>query len=524
MGLKSLRLHIGPVLFLLVLSVILPVLLPAGTTKLEAVGGGNTLFMEPGSDADQAVTRFYNNNLGTGCVSSTAQQYSGPRSIACTDGTGYSSVGRTNLITNGAGRFTAYFRFGTLPNTQAAFLGKGNTDNFNLAVGINSSGKLIIVTSSANTYTTLATGTTTLSINTWYRVSLTYEITSSTVNEARVYLNGNQEVSELNGTLSTNFYPDIAVGWLSSPGATGGNKTIYVDNIYADDSAGLADTGDVLVTAKLPNTVNNNSFNTTGGTGAVNERPLSETNNKSHTATSTVAQDYNIQTLSVGDVDLTGKTILSRQAWIWAKKGSGGAGSPKLIAEGVDNTITLGTSYALFTVTNDGSSYPTQANAIGMKSSGAAADTFLAEAGMLIAYSPNISITASDGSISYGILNTNTAKDTTSGGLNDTQTATNNGGQAEDFNIKGQSSASWTLAGSAGSEQYKHEFCTSGSGSPDPCDSGPTWTALTTSYQSLATNIAASGTKKFDLKVTTPTSTAATAQQSVSVTVQAVAH
>lgn len=136
-----------------------------------------------------------------------------------------------------------------------------------------------------------------------------------------------------------------------------------------------------------------------------------------------------------------------------------------------------------------------------------------------------ISITiTSDGSISYGILPVNTSKDTTSSGLNDTQVASNNGNVAEDFNIKGQGSSSWTLAGTAGSEQYVHAFCTTGSGSPDPCDTGPTWTALTTSYQALGTNIATSGTKRFDLQITTPTSTAATAQQSVDVTIQAVQH
>lgn len=130
----------------------------------------------------------------------------------------------------------------------------------------------------------------------------------------------------------------------------------------------------------------------------------------------------------------------------------------------------------------------------------------------------------SDGSISYGTMPVNVSQDTTSSGLNDTQVASNNGNVAEDFNIKGQNSANWTLAGSAGSEQYVHAFCTTGSGSPDPCDTGPTWTSLTTSYQALGTNIATSGTKRFDLKITTPTATTATAQQSVDITVQAVIH
>lgn len=137
---------------------------------------------------------------------------------------------------------------------------------------------------------------------------------------------------------------------------------------------------------------------------------------------------------------------------------------------------------------------------------------------------PVISVAISTGSVTYGTLAASSSKDTTSADLNNTQVATNDGNVAEDFNIKGQSSTGWTLSGSAGSEQYAHFYCTSGSGSPDPCDASPTWTALTTSYQSMASSIAVSGNKRFDLKINTPTVTSATSQQSVDVTVQAVAH
>ena len=133
-----------------------------------------------------------------------------------------------------------------------------------------------------------------------------------------------------------------------------------------------------------------------------------------------------------------------------------------------------------------------------------------------------ISVAISDGTVAYGTQAIGTSRDTTSSGLNDTQTATNDGNVAIDLNIQGQSSANWTLAAAAGSEQYVHQYCVNGGGSPDPCDSSPTWTALTTSYQSMATNIAASGTQKFDLRISTPTNTNTTAQQSVDVTVQAV--
>lgn len=133
----------------------------------------------------------------------------------------------------------------------------------------------------------------------------------------------------------------------------------------------------------------------------------------------------------------------------------------------------------------------------------------------------NIAITVTDGGVAYGTLALGGTADTTSGSKNDTQTATNTGNVSETFTIKGSNSAGWTLSGTAGSETYKHEFCTTGGGAPDPCDSTPTWTALTTSDQTLATGVVGSGTQKFDLKVTVPTSTAATSAQNVDVTVTA---
>jgi hypothetical protein len=130
----------------------------------------------------------------------------------------------------------------------------------------------------------------------------------------------------------------------------------------------------------------------------------------------------------------------------------------------------------------------------------------------------NVSVSVSDGSVSYGTLATSTAKSTIPADLNDLQTATNNGNVAEDFNIKGQNSTGWTLAGSAGADQYVHKFCTGTCGTP------PTnFTALTTNYQTLGTAIASSGTKTFDLQITTPSSSTSFTAQSVDVIVQAVA-
>ncbi|MGC9067200.1 MAG: hypothetical protein ACP5HL_01925 [Minisyncoccia bacterium] len=133
----------------------------------------------------------------------------------------------------------------------------------------------------------------------------------------------------------------------------------------------------------------------------------------------------------------------------------------------------------------------------------------------------NISVSVSDGVVSYGIMPTNTSKTTID--LNDTQTLTNDGNVTENFNIKGQNApCPWTLASTPGTDQYVHEFCKT---SEVSCASPPTnYTPLTTTYQTLYTGVAASSTRQLDLRITTPTSTNCFTQQSVDVTIQAVAY
>lgn len=126
-----------------------------------------------------------------------------------------------------------------------------------------------------------------------------------------------------------------------------------------------------------------------------------------------------------------------------------------------------------------------------------------------------VSVTiTTDGAVAYGTIVAGGTKTTIT--LGDTQTAKNDGNAAEDFNIKGQNTACpWTLAATAGTDQYVHEFSTNG---------GTNYTALTTSYQALISNIAVNGTQNVDLRITTPTSTNCYTQQSASITIQAVQH
>lgn len=127
----------------------------------------------------------------------------------------------------------------------------------------------------------------------------------------------------------------------------------------------------------------------------------------------------------------------------------------------------------------------------------------------------NISVSVADGAVAFGTLANNTSAGTNAA---DTQTATNDGNITENFNIVGQNSANWTLGATAASNVYVLKFCTA------TCATPPTnYIALTASYQTLTTSVAQSGTQTFDLYITTPNPSTVYTQQSVNVTVQAVA-
>lgn len=145
-----------------------------------------------------------------------------------------------------------------------------------------------------------------------------------------------------------------------------------------------------------------------------------------------------------------------------------------------------------------------------------------------------ISVSVTDGSVSYGNLAPNATHTTLSGGLNDQQTASNNGNVTEQFAIEGSVSTpdGWTMkttSGAPGANEYKQSICTAScgtEGSPTIGTGGDPSTGFIAfgsgAFTTFATAIAASsGTKTFDLMIQAPASSTSTATQTVSMTVQA---
>jgi hypothetical protein len=345
----------------------------------------NVVLLSDCSDSTQGFEEW--DSVSGGGSSSTAWSRTGPRSYAVF-GSGPGYLEKNGVLDDAGRRISFAFRMTALPSASTAyicsFVTSGGTVLFYLS--ISSSGHLQLLNGSTSAQIG-SDGTTALAADTDYRISISYTITSTSVNEIRVFLDGGSEISVTDGSLSNTGTNRFWIGIFSA--VHWGSDTIYFDDIYIDDGSDLTDTGDVHVTYKAPATVNNNNFDTTGGSGAVNERPINETNYKQQAGTSQVNQDYTLENAATGDEDITGATIVAYKAWIWAKRGSGGAGSPNLILNGTTYPITVATGSAqYFEQRNLSSSYPTAANGVGLQSGGGSADYFLYECGAQIAYIP----------------------------------------------------------------------------------------------------------------------------------------
>ncbi len=164
-----------------------------------------------------------------------------------------------------------------------------------------------------------------------------------------------------------------------------------------------------------------------------------------------------------------------------------------------DNGAPLSTTYCFRAVKSDGTPLDTYAVYPEVTSAGV-----------------TVSVTVSDGAVAYGILQNNTSKNTCSTELNDAQIVTNNGNITENFNIRGQNSANWTLASTTASDKYVHQF------KNGTCATFSGGTPLTISDQAFATGIAANGTTTLNLQITTPNPSTVYTQQSADVTITAV--
>lgn len=315
-----------------------------------------TTFLEPGTDATQDLSFF---RTVTGTVASDATvSYTGPRSLKCSVGNPAANttvLASAGVIADSGSQVSIYVRFDSLPSATSVIYTLLTTALSVAQVQINTSGNLIM----APTGATAVTGSSVLAINTWYRISVSYYITNTTTFQFRLYINGIPEATASAGTLTRTGTDTIRIGTTSGYGA---DKNLWYDNIYAAkggaSSSSQPDTGNILMTAKRPNANGTaNNFSTQIGSGGsgyglgkspqVNEQPLSTTNGWSIiNAGSVVTEEYNIEDMRTGDVNIRARTIVSCMGWVYASALAAETG--KIIWNGDKSNISITTTNTMF--------------------------------------------------------------------------------------------------------------------------------------------------------------------------------
>ena len=286
---------------------------------------------------------------------------------------------KNNVLSDSGTRISMWVNFSSFPSSGGsgymaliAAFGSSQSNYVTDLVDVNSSGKLCIDANSGGTCgTALSTGT-------WYHISVSYVLTSTSVNQAKLYVNDTLYASETNQTWSATGTNELDFGLLVSPNpnATLDNVIIHVDDIYVDSGTDLSDPGAIHVTAKRPySNGTTNQFTTGGSAGGygsgnaayVNERPVNTTDIvDSNTSTfDNLTEEYSIEGASQGDVDISSYYPIADEAWGYAEE-HGSCTNPALINQGSSTTEALTVSYAMYTNVANNTTYPSGNTDVGM--------------------------------------------------------------------------------------------------------------------------------------------------------------
>lgn len=367
-----------------------------------------TTFIESGTDATQDFTFFANTFTTNGTVTSdSTQSKDGPRSIKCDitlSGGNAQAVSQNGVLVDAGGLISVWVRFSTVAPATNTLIFSGeaiNNGNTMIAVGITTAGNLRVcgrIAAGAGA----VDGTTALVANTWYRISLGYVITSVSSWSATLYLNGVQEAttSQVQGNLTQVGIDNLNIGITGSSVdtfTTAAVMTVWYDSIYADNRTDKTDCGNVHVTSKRPfaNGSANNFVTQIGSGGSgygtghapqVNERPLSVTNGWSVVAVGATTEEYNIETSTLGDVNIGAVNLVDYLGWIYYKTVL--SETPSIVINGVSSAFTsTANANTMFTKVAGSTAYPVGTGTdIGMVSDATATTVSLFECGIVFAY------------------------------------------------------------------------------------------------------------------------------------------
>lgn len=355
-----------------------------------------TKFMEPGGDS--TFDDFLWLTTGGGAVATDFVHGGHIKSFSYS--TGSVSTLQIGDVLGTSGKESLWIYLNALPSATVQFARLQTVGLGGVVTLCLTSGGVLQLRNNNQGGTQLGSNGTTLSTGVWYQIVLAHTISSTTVNEFRVFVNNALSITATNVTITNTAVSNWIIGNVN------GNATLDLrtSDHYVNDSADLADPGAIWVTAKRPianGTIN--GFTTQVGAGGsgygtghspqVNERPRSTTNGwRIIGAGSAVTEEYNIETKSQGDIDISTATIVDYAGWGQIQG---------LISEG-GNIILNGNSTAItidgnpIQVARGSATYPAGTGAdVGFQTDTTLTTTTLYECGIMVAYIPFVASSAS---------------------------------------------------------------------------------------------------------------------------------
>lgn len=363
-----------------------------------------TTFLEPGGDADFLVgttNGFWKSLEGTPAVATDFVHGTHVKSIKYRPTSTDVVHAPTGVLADAGSRINLWIYLVALPSSTSTLFTTLQSDNSTISITVRLTSAGIIQLWNS---TTVQVGTNgpTLATGQWYRISLAYTITSTTVNRFELFVNGASAISATNITLTNISTSIFAVGNRSNNGTLDFRSSDH----YIDNSSALTDPGNIWVTAKRPNANGTtNGFSTQIGSGGsgygsghspqVNERPLNTANGWSMIgAGSAITEEYSIEGKATGDIDISLATIIDFLGWVSASALASETG--QIIVAGANSNIALTSTITLFTKIAGSAVYPAGSTDIGIITSTTVTTVSLYEAGILVAFIPLTAPSVSD--------------------------------------------------------------------------------------------------------------------------------
>lgn len=255
-GFRPIRSSFRPVgsIFLAVLIIVALWFLGIIKIELRAPGAGgsstdalvNVVYVESPDDSSKDFQFF---NVTTGVFSSdSTQKHSGARSIRLDTGAapGAEAYVEREAVVGKNARISFYVRFTSFPDNPSTIMKVGNAVGDGVfAVGVTPAGNLRLLNWDGDDVFQLGpTGSHQLSPGTWYRICLAYRFTDAAHYNARVFLNGADEIAAADSPALVTVGPALARwGWVWSKIGFGAGKVLNIDHIYIDNDSSCTDAG-----------------------------------------------------------------------------------------------------------------------------------------------------------------------------------------------------------------------------------------------------------------------------------------